>query len=133
MKQVEESCHGHPGGKNEPWCRVRYALLLCMSLLPYMEASFSFPDFVRIVSQPVIHRVYTSYFKTVLLSKLQLYLHIFYIGNGHVHRQGFPFTSLHVVWLFAKTLKTCMNLWAVVALWTRHIQGLSRPGQAEQS
>lgn len=88
-------------------------LLLCISLLPYMEASFSFPDFVRIASQPVIHLVYTSYLKTVALSQLQLYLHVFYIGYGHVHRQGFPFTSPHVVWLLAKTLKTCTNLWAL--------------------
>lgn len=85
----------------------------------------------------MIHLVYTSYLKTVALSKLQLYVHIFYIGSRHVHSQGFPFTSLNVVWLFAKTLKNCTNLWAVDSSVRKACSGarsgdLGRPSRADR-
>lgn len=76
----------------------------------------------------MIHLVYTSFLKTVALSKLQLYLHIPYIGNRHVHgHMSVPFTSLNVVQLFARTLKSRTNLWAGNCFVCRHA------GQAEQS
>lgn len=57
------------------------------------------------VLQPVIHLVCTSHLETLAQSQLQLCLRKFYIGRRHTHSQSFPSSGLHVVLLFAKTLK----------------------------
>lgn len=132
---MAESYVGHPRGKNKLCGRVRFVLLLWMSLLPYMETCFSSPDFVWTVLQPVIHLFYTGYLKTVVLSKLQLYLHIFYVGYRHVHSQGFLCSRFSGA-VLCKEPRTCTDLWAVHGSVHKMCSGsrpvdLGRPRRAE--